>query len=360
MSRKHESIYLVILAGGTGSRLWPCSRHHKPKQFQDILGIGKSLLQMTYERFNGICPPANVFVITHQDYLEHVTSQLPDLSPENIILEPFRRNTAPCIAYATHKIAKLDPDATCIVTPSDHLVLHQEPFTQTLNAAVKAAIGTDRLITIGLQPTRPDTGFGYIQLIEDGQPLKKVKTFTEKPEKSLALKFLESGDFVWNSGIFVWTVGAITQAMSTYLGDLNDGFEAIKDALNTDGERDAVNRAYAHITNTSIDRGILEKSSEVYVVLGEFDWSDLGSWEAVHNITTLDEDHNAVRANALLVKTTNTMVKGPKDTLIVVHGLDNYLVSLSNDVLVVCKRDEEDLLRRLMAEARTTKGKKFL
>lgn len=352
--------YLIILAGGTGSRFWPLSRQDKPKQFHDILGVGKSLLQLTYERFSWCCPPENVYVVTHKDYAGYVSEQLPEVVPENILKEPFRRNTAPCIAYASHKIALRDPQATCIVTPSDHVILNQESFSETLQTAIDESYGQEKLITIGLRPTRPDTVFGYIQYINGSDQLKKVKTFTEKPEKGLAMKFLESGDFVWNSGVFVWSVQAIAKALSQHLPELNDGFLEIRSSFNTEDEARAIQVAYAHISNISIDYGVLEKSSEVYCLLGDFGWSDLGSWEALHTMSDQDPNHNTVRANTMLYKTTNTLIKGPKDTLMVVQGLDNYLVTLSENVLLVCRRDDEAQLRHILADVRAAKGKDYL
>lgn len=352
--------YVLILAGGTGSRFWPYSRLDKPKQFQDILGVGKSLLQLTYDRFAAACPPENIYVITHQDYVHHVKSQLPAVRKECILEEPFRRNTAPCIAYASHKIAKMNPKATCIVTPSDHVILNQESFSKTLSVAISKANDQEKLITIGIQPSRPDTVFGYIQYHAGNDLLKKVKTFTEKPEQSLASKFLESGDFVWNSGIFIWSVKAISKALSQHLPELNDSFLEVREALNTADEKKAILSAYSHISNISIDYGVLEKSSDVYVVLGDFGWSDLGSWEALHTISEKDNDHNAIRANTMLYKTTNTLVTGPRDTLMVVEGLDNYLVTLSDNVLLICRRNDEAQLRHIMADARSKKGKKYL
>ena len=358
--KAYKDNYLVILAGGTGSRFWPHSRINKPKQFQDIRGVGKSLLQLTYERFASCCPPENVYVVTHRDYTPHIIGQLPSVRKENILEEPFRRNTAPSIAFATHKISKVNPSATCIVTPSDHLILNQESFSDTLDDAVEAARGNDKLVTIGLQPSRPDTGFGYIQYHDGPDTLKKVKTFTEKPEKSLASKFLESGDFVWNSGIFVWSIQAIEKALLKYLPELNEALLEIRTDLDTEKEDRALFQAYSHISNISIDYGVLEKSADVYVVLGDFNWSDLGTWEALHTISEQDANHNTVRPNTMLYKTTNTLVKGPEDTLIVVQGLDNYLVTLSENVLLICKRDDEAQLRHILADIRASKGRDYL
>lgn len=348
------------MAGGIGSRFWPYSRTHKPKQFHDILGVGKSLLQLTYDRFSSLCPPENIYVVTHDDYTDLVAEHLPKVNKEYILSEPFRRNTAPCIAWASHKIGLRNPEATCIVTPSDHVILNQEVFIKTLKESVAEAHNTERLITIGLKPSRPDTGFGYIQYIDGKEHLKKVKTFTEKPEKTLASKFLESGDFVWNAGIFIWSVKAIGKALSQYLPELNDYFLEIRDNLDTPTERKAINKAYSHIKNISIDYGVMEKSSEVYVMLADFGWSDLGSWDALHHISDKDDDHNSVRGNALLYKTTNTLVKGPKDLLMVVQGLDDYLVTVSDNVLLICRRDDENQFRDFVADVRAKKGKNFL
>ncbi|HNP18928.1 MAG TPA: mannose-1-phosphate guanylyltransferase [Fulvivirga sp.] len=359
--------YVVIMAGGIGSRFWPYSRTSKPKQFLDIFKTGHSLLQMTFDRFAKLVPKDNIYIITHLDYEALVEAQLPQLKKNQILLEPLRRNTAPCIAFACYKIAKINEKAVVTVAPSDHLITDDAAFKTTWKTAVAAAEDHIKLITIGLTPHSPETGYGYIQFLEgkgavkEGKgAVKKVKTFTEKPEKALAEKFIESGDFVWNSGIFVWGVNAIKSAMAESLPEMADLFEEATPALNTKNEADAIQTAYAQSNNISIDYGIMEHSSQVYVVLGDFGWSDLGSWSALHEISDKDIYENAVQANALLYDTKNTLVQGPKDKLIIVQGLTDYLVAECDNVLLICKKNNEQKFRDFVADVKESKGKEFL
>lgn len=352
--------YLVIMAGGIGSRFWPFSRTGNPKQFQDIMGIGKTLLQMTYERYSSICPEENIYVVTYHEYTGVVARQLPQLDRSRILSEPFRRNTAPCMTYATYVISARDPDAICIVAPSDHVILNQKAFEQTLRTALAQASDQQKLITIGLKPRRAETGFGYIQYHESREATKKVKTFTEKPREVLARKFLESGDFVWNSGIFVWGVQAIKAELKVHLPELYEAFDEISQDILSDDRQEHIDKAYSHIKNISIDYGLMEKSSNVYMVMGDFDWSDMGSWDSLHNVADKNEDHNVVQGNALLYDTTDSLIKGPKDTLIVAHGLDNYLVTVCENVVLICRKGDENRFRDFVADVRRLKGKDYL
>ena len=352
--------YVVIMAGGIGSRFWPYSRNGQPKQFLDILGTGLSLLQMTYERFLPMTDKANIFVVTNEDYAGLVREQLPELSDHQILKEPLRRNTAPCIAYASYKIAKKDPDAVITVAPSDHVIFNEDKFRKVLQTAIAAGQDQDKLITIGLKPNRPETGYGYIQYHESDDMVKRVKTFTEKPERELAKKFLESGDFVWNSGIFVWGVQAIIKAFEECLPEVAETFSDIEKALYTDKEPRAVNDAYSQCGNISIDYGVMEKANNVYVVLGDFGWSDLGSWNSLHELSEKNADNNVIQGNAIVYETTNTLIKGPKDKLIVVQGLDGYLVTECGNVTLICKKDEEAKFRHYVADVKDQKGKEYL
>lgn len=352
--------YVVIMAGGIGSRFWPYSRNSQPKQFLDILGTGRTLLQMTYERFLSVVDKENIFVVTNNDYADLVKEQLPEMTDHQILKEPLRRNTAPCIAYASYKIAKKNPDAIITVAPSDHIIFNEDRFHEVLNTAISAASEQDKLITIGLKPNRPETGYGYIQFLESDEKVNRVKTFTEKPERELAQKFLESGDFVWNSGIFVWGVQAIIHAFEECLPEIAEAFADIEKALYTDREPRAVNDAYSQCGNISIDYGVMEKAHNVYVVLGEFGWSDLGSWNSLHELSEKNGDNNVIQGNAIVYDTKNSLIHGPKDKLIIAQGLEGYLVAECGNVILICKKDEEAKFRDFVADVRDKKGKEYL
>lgn len=356
-----NNTYVVIMAGGIGSRFWPYSRTNYPKQFHDVLGIGESMLQMTAKRFADICPPENVFVVTNKDYEALVKEQLPHLSDNQVLLEPVGRNTAPCIAYASYKIAQLNPKANLVVTPSDHVVLKQEVFTSVIKDAVQAADQDDVLITLGITPSRPDTGYGYIQYLdEEGQNIKKVKTFTEKPNLELAQMFLDSGDFVWNSGIFIWSAQSILKAFHQHLSEITEVFEEGTDVMNTPEEQNFITRAYSQCRNVSIDYGIMEKVDNVYVLLADIGWSDLGTWNSLYTINDKDENGNVVDGEVMLYDTQNCIIKTPKNQLVVLQGLDDYIVAEYNNVLMICKKSEEQKVKEFMADAKSKKGVEFI
>ncbi|UII27803.1 mannose-1-phosphate guanylyltransferase [Fulvivirga maritima] len=355
-----ENKYLVIMAGGIGSRFWPYSRNSRPKQFLDILGTGRSLLQMTYDRFLPLIAKERIFIVTNGIYADQVKEQLPELSNDQILKEPLRRNTAPCIAYACYKIAQKDPEAVITVAPADHVIFNEDSFRSVINIGMQAAADKDKLITIGLKPNRPETGFGYIQYIHSDDDVKKVKTFTEKPERALAEKFLESGDFVWNSGIFVWSVAAIQEAFNQNLPEMAELFEEMEKDFYTETEESALQTTYAQCGNISIDYGVMEKADNVFVVLGEFGWSDLGSWNSLHELSDKEGENNVVQANALLYDTNNSILKGPKDKLIIAQGLEGYLVAECDNVLLICKKDQEAKFRDFVADVKDKKGAEFL
>ncbi len=357
----HEKPYIVIMAGGIGSRFWPYSRHTKPKQFLDILGTGRTLLQMTYDRFVEFAQPDQFLVVTHQSYRDLVKEQLPDIADAQILTEPIRRNTAPCIAYAAYRIFAKNPEAVMLVTPADHLILQEAKFASTIKKAIQAANQKGRLITLGIRPNRPETGYGYIQYLENesNDPALKVKTFTEKPGQKLAKTFLESGEFVWNSGMFVWRADSLIDAIHQYLPDMADAFDGGQDYLGTDREQEFVNRAYSMVKNISIDYGLMEKSDQVYVILGDFGWSDVGSWHSLHELRSKDDDNNVIEANALTFDTQNCYIKTDNEKLVVVQGLDNYLINESENVLLICKLDAEKKFRDFVATAKK-KGEDFV
>jgi mannose-1-phosphate guanylyltransferase len=356
----NENNYVVIMAGGIGSRFWPYSRQDHPKQFIDILGTGKSLLQHTADRFKNICPVENVYVVTNISYGDLVSEQLPSLSKDQILLEPTKRNTAPCIGYSCYKIAEKNPNARIIVSPSDHAIFNEEKFEKAVNESIEGFEDSEALVTIGIKPSRPETGYGYIQFFNNDNPLKKVKTFTEKPNIELATKFVESGEFVWNAGIFIWSANAIKKAFTHYLPEIAEVFEEAKKHFFTDEEQGAIEKAYSHCRNISIDYGIMEKSSNVYVMLAEFDWSDLGSWNSLYDISEKDNDENVHDANVLVYESKNCMFKAPKDKLVVAEGLDGYLVADCGNALIICKKDHEKKFREFVDDVKTKKGQKYL
>ena len=344
----NKNLYVVLMAGGVGVRFWPFSRNAKPKQYLDVLGLGRTLLQSTYDRFLPLCPKENIFVVTNEEHRAITAQQLPDINAEQILAEPMRRNTAPCVAYASHKIALKNPNAIVVVTPSDHIILNEADFQETIKKSVEYAKGQDKLITLGIKPTRPETGYGYIQYLEGKNQLKKVKTFTEKPELALAKKFLESGEFVWNAGIFIWGVQAILKSITEHLPEMAEIFDEAVPSFNSDQEVVAIQTAYAQCKNISIDYGIMEKADNVFVWLGNFNWSDLGSWASLHDNSKRDDNNNAIDANVMTYDTRNSVIKGPQDKLIVVQGLNGYLVGAFDNVVIVCEKDKEELFRRFV------------
>jgi mannose-1-phosphate guanylyltransferase len=359
-----ENNYAVIMAGGIGSRFWPVSKTSYPKQFIDILGTGKTLIQQTYERFIQICPPENIYIVTNELYKSLVNEQLPDLADEQILCEPVMRNTAPCIAYASYKIAKINPNATMVVAPSDHLILHEEPFYHSITHALNVASRIDCLLTLGIRPSRPDTGYGYIQYVDDVQEngFFKVKTFTEKPNLELAKTFLQSGDFLWNAGIFIWSVKNILKAFQKYLPEMNDIFKEGKRFYHSPDEAGFIKKAYTQCTNISIDYGIMEKADNVFVMPANFGWSDLGTWGSLYTVHEKDYVGNAVigSENVMMYDSSNCMVHMPEGKLAIIQGLDGYIIVESEGVLLICHRSEEQQIKQIVADVKIKKGEKFI
>lgn len=357
-----NNYYVVIMAGGIGSRFWPLSKSSHPKQFLDILGTGKSLITQTFERFNKIIPAERIFVVTNRRYDGLVREHLPLLPTENILGEPSAKNTAPCIAYATHKIKKLNPNANCVVAPSDHLILNEQQFLADIERALAFSASNEALVSLGIKPTRPDTGYGYIQFLEGeaAEGVNKVKTFTEKPDFELAQKFLESGEFLWNAGIFIWSIASIADAFDRYLPDLNTNFEGIIEDLNTETEADAVNRIYPLCNSISIDYGILEKANNVYVLPCDFGWSDLGTWSSLYEVHDKDDNDNAINADvAELYDTKNCMIDVPKGKLIVINGLEDKIVVDTDKVLLICDKSREQEVKQIVTNIKLKLGEKY-
>lgn len=356
--------YVAILAGGIGSRFWPESRQKNPKQFLDILGTGKSMLQNTFDRFAYIFPKENIFVVTHESYFEKVKSNLPGLNPQNIICEPSRKNTAASAAYVAYKLYHINPNANILISPVDHLILDERAFERQVYEALDFTAKHDAILALGIKPTRPETGYNYIQY-QPGDcqaPFYKVKTFTEKPGIDLARTFLKSGDFLWNSGIFIWRAKTYIQAFEKYLPELSDVFQQAENILNTTDERKAMEILYAQLTNASLDHGILERAQNIYVVRSFFGWKDLGNWSSAYEQTEKDYLGNASgsESNVMIIDASNCMIKTPKNKLVVLQGLDEFIVVDTADVLLVCERSKEQQIKGYIAEIRRNKGEKYL
>jgi mannose-1-phosphate guanylyltransferase len=357
-----QNNYVAIMAGGIGSRFWPESRNDYPKQFLDILGTGKSLIQWTYLRFQAICPIENIYIITNEKYIPTLKEQIPNLQDNNILSEPSRKNTAPCAAYIAHKLFALNPKANIIMSPADHLIFEERMFEKTLFDAIDFAGKNEVLLTLGIKPSRPDTGYGYIQYeAEKGNERAfPVKTFTEKPSLELAETFLRSGDFVWNAGIFVWNVNTIYKAIEKYLPEMHEVFVGIK-SYNTADEHADIDKAYPHCANISIDYGIMEKAKNVHVIPSYFGWCDLGTWNSAYENMKKDYLGNAVFGDdVMIIDASDCMIKAPDKKLVVVQGLEDFIVVDTKDVLLICKRDREQQIKEYVNEVKRNKGDKYL
>ncbi len=350
------------MAGGIGSRFWPLSRKAKPKQFLDILGTGRTLIQQTYDRLSKIIPNENFFVVTSVSYKQLVQEQLPRLKEEQILLEPLRRNTAPCIAYASNKIKTIDPAANLVVAPSDHLILKEEEFIRQVEKGLEFTEKNDALLTLGIKPNRPETGYGYIQVknkvnFNGLDNLFKVKTFTEKPDAEMAQVFIETGEFFWNSGIFIWSLSSILEAYKVHLPDLAALFAKGFKLYNTEDEVHFINKTYSECQGISIDYGLMEKAQNVYVLTADFGWSDLGTWGSLYENEEKDDLGNVVNGdNVLLYDTHNCIVNLSNEKVAVLHGLDGYIVAESNDTLMICKREDEQQIKQFVTDVRIKKG----
>lgn len=345
------------MAGGIGSRFWPLSKDNYPKQFLDILGTGKSFIRSTFDRFLPIVPAENFLVVTNAAYKDLVLEHLPQIKPDQVLCEPMRRNTAPCIAYATYHIMAKCKDANIVVTPADHLVTNEVEFQRIISKAfdfVAQPEHNEALLTIGIQPTRPETGYGYIQVDEESEAklgtVVKLKSFTEKPNLEKAKQFLAAGNYFWNSGIFVWSMSGIKTAFDTYLPEIVEVFDRGKDVFATAGEQEFINANFADCTNISIDYGVMEKSPNTYTIPADFGWSDIGTWGSLFTHATKDNNNNAVTGKAVLVNTNDTIVNIQEGVEAVVQGLENYLVAYRDNSLLICKLTDEQKIKEWITE----------
>lgn len=350
------------MGGGIGSRFWPFSKEDRPKQFLDFFGTRRSLLQSTFDRFKKIIPIENIFVVTNDAYAELTLKQLPELSKEQVLLEPLRRNTAPAIAYSVFHIQAINPDANIVVAPSDHLILKEDIFLSEIERGLQFVQKNPFLLTLGIKPSRPETGYGYIQESrEEVDGIRKVKTFTEKPNIELAKVFYESGEFVWNSGIFLWNVKAIVEAFKMYLPDIVNKFNEGKEFFNTPREKEFIDQAFPFCPNISIDYGIMEEADNVYVIGSDFGWSDLGTWGSLHEITPKDENDNAsLHCKTLYIESNDNVVTMSDDKLVVIQGLDGYIVAESDNALLICKKEEEQRIKHFVTDVKFRYGDEYI
>lgn len=355
--------YCVIMCGGIGSRFWPYSRTACPKQFIDFLGTGRTLLQMSYDRILPIVDKNNILVVTNSDYAPIVKQQLPDIDDAHILLEPARRNTAPCIAWAAWHIAAIDPQASMVVTPSDHLITREREFEDSISRGFEFVESNDALLTLGIKPTRPETGYGYIQV---GNPtevkdISRVKTFTEKPDLSLAEVFLQSGEFFWNSGIFIWKAATIMQEMRKHAPDISAVFDRGQEFFGTEKEIDFIRENFPGCMGISIDFAVMEKARNVYVETVGFGWNDLGTWSSLYDNSPRNKSGNvAQNCHLLTYDSTGNIFAVKEDKLVVVDGLKDYIVADAGDVLLICRKSEEQRIKQMVNDARVNFGEKYL
>ena len=355
--------FCVIMAGGVGSRFWPISRRQRPKQFLDVLGTGKSLLRATFERFANIIPTENILVATNTAYRDMVLEEIPEIASSQVLCEPMGKNTAPCIAYAAMHIRALCPEATMVVSPSDHLIINEHHFCEVIQQCMDfVEEKNDTLLTIGLEPTRPETGYGYIQVnkhVASGK-FNKVKTFTEKPNAELARIFADSGEYFWNSGIFVWKVPTILEAFREHQNETYTILDSIREHYGTPTEQAELDRVYPECGGISVDYGIMERSSNVWVRCSDFGWSDLGTWGSIYQHSSKDECGNTLRTGTFTFDTDNCIIKLPSDKVAVLEGLHDYIVVDTDDVLMVCPRKAEQHIKRFVETVKFETGDKHI
>jgi len=348
------------MAGGVGSRFWPFSRNNRPKQFLDFFGTGRSLLQMTFDRINNLVLAENILIVSNVIYKDLILEQLPMIKENQILLEPNRRNTAPCIAYAINRIKAMTDKANIIVAPSDHLIMKEVDFLNTIKTGLEFVEQNDCLLTLGIKPSRPETGYGYIQIDEGESNLRRVKTFTEKPNADLAQIFYETGEFFWNSGIFLWNLQTIVNAFDQLLPEVSTKFTAGKDFFNTDKEQEFIDQMYPSCPNISIDYGIMEKAANVHVLCSDFGWTDLGTWGSLYEMSPKDEHENVtLKCKTAFYESANNIVALPSEKLVVIQDLNGYIVAESDNVLLICKLEEEQRIRQFVNDMNVTFDGKF-
>ena len=353
----NKNYYALIMAGGVGSRFWPVSTQKFPKQFHDMLGKGNSLLQQTFERLAKLIPQENILIATNKKYKELVLGQLEGVTEQQLLLEPAMRNTAPCILYAALKVKQKNPDAVMIVAPSDHWIDDEETFIKNIETAYTACVNDDILMTLGIQPTYPNTGYGYIEFEKSDAEIKKVHQFTEKPDLPTATKFFESGNYVWNAGIFIWSVKSISAAFEEQLPEMNTLFCKGNHIFNTDFEDDFIDNNYANAENISIDYGIMQHAKNIYTLPVDFGWNDLGTWSSLYDKLEKDTAQNAVvNAHTIFKDASNNIVSTSKNKHVVIQGLNDFIVVEKEDVLLICPKKNEQEIKQIVADVRQKFG----
>ncbi|MBQ4035272.1 MAG: mannose-1-phosphate guanylyltransferase [Paludibacteraceae bacterium] len=354
--------YCVIMAGGVGSRFWPFSTSKRPKQFLDLFGTGRTLIQMTYDRMRKVIPAENIFIASNSSYRDLILEQLPEIKSTQLLLEPARRNTAPCIAYATYKIASLCHDANVVVAASDHLILKEDEFVQAITKGLEHTSNHNDLLTLGIKPSRPETGYGYIQTEgESDNGVYKVKTFTEKPNLEMAKIFIESGDFLWNSGMFIWNVRTISEAFDLFAPEMALKFRSGMEFYNTPAEQGYIDKIYQSCTNKSIDYVIMEKAKNVKVIEADFGWSDLGTWGSLYELSDKDEEANVrQKGKLMLYDCKDNIITLPEGKLAVIQGAENFIIAETDNVLLICKKDQEQRIRDFVNETKVQMGDEFV
>lgn len=353
--------YVAIMAGGVGSRFWPGSRESYPKQFLDMLGVGKSLLRLTFERFLPICPASNIFIVTNAAYRDLILTQIPEISSNQILCEPSRNNTAPSVAWTAFKLAALDPEANFVIAPSDHIVLKDSAFLEKIRAALAFSDQHDALITLGIQPSRPDTGYGYIQMGKEQEPgIFTVQRFAEKPDLTTAQEFLATGQYLWNAGIFIWKAASILRAYQQWAPEIFQILKKGQLAYNTSEEQAFINQHYPTTPNISVDFAIMEKAPNVFTIPAEFGWSDLGTWASLHAEYEKDAHGNALQGNILALDTHNTLVRIPAGKIAVVKDLDDYIIVDTPDALLIYPKSKEQEVKQVTALIREKLGNQYL